>query len=56
LRESLVGVVVIVCRQRDLFQVVSTLRSSGSFASGLHRRQQERNQDGNDGDDNQELD
>ena len=42
-------------RQPDLLEIAFALCSSRSLASLLYRRQQQRNQYRNDGDDNQQL-
>jgi len=42
--------------QADLLEVVDALRPPGRLACGLDRRQQQRDQDGDDGDDHQQLD
>jgi hypothetical protein len=55
-RKDLVHVVIIVHRQSDLLEVVRALRSLGSFPGGLHRRQQESDENSNDGDHHQQLD
>jgi hypothetical protein len=44
-----------VYRDADLLQIVHALRSPGRFASRLHRRQQKRNEDANDGDNDKQL-
>ena len=48
-RQSLVGAHVIVHRQSDLFKIVRTLRSSGRFTRRLNGWQEQRNENGNDG-------
>ena len=47
---------VVVQSQADLFEVVAAPRPIGCLADLLHRRQQEADQDGDDGDDHQQLD
>src|SRR5262245_47673160 len=47
---------VVVNRQRDLFEVVTTLHPSSSFANLLYRRQKQTDQNGNNRDDNQKFD
>ena len=42
-------------RQRDLFEVVRALRPSSRFARRLHRGQQQRDKDGNNGDHHQQF-
>ena len=42
--------------EAKLLQVVGALGPPGGLAGGLHRRQQQRNQNRNDGDDHQQLD
>ena len=54
--EDVVGLMVVVQPQADLLEVVDALRASRRFASGLHRWQQKRDQDSDDGDDHQEFD
>jgi hypothetical protein len=36
--------------QADLLEIIPALRPPGSLSGLLHRRKEERNQDGNDGD------
>jgi hypothetical protein len=50
-----VDIVVIVRGKRQLLQLVLALRSTGRFAGLLDSRQQERNQNGNDGNHYQQL-
>jgi hypothetical protein len=45
-----------VNRKTELLQVVRALGSASGLASRLHRGQQERDQDRNDGDDNEQFD
>jgi hypothetical protein len=45
-----------VQREADLFQVIGALRAAGRLAGGLHGRQQERDENGDDGDHHQQLD
>ena len=52
----LVGVVMILPRQADLFQIVLALRDPGRFPRRLNGRQQQRDQNADDGDDDQQLD
>jgi hypothetical protein len=47
--EVLVDIIVIVFGQSELLQVIAALRAASRFAGCLHGRQQQRNQDGNDG-------
>src|SRR5262249_18700978 len=49
-------VVVVVAGQGELLEVVGTTHAGGGLAHLLHRRQQQPDEDGNDGDDDQELD
>ena len=49
-------VVELVDRDALLLQVVDALRAAGRFARGLHRRQQQRHQNADDGDHHQQLD
>ena len=49
-------VVQLVHRQRELLDVVGALTAPRRRPSRLHRRQQERDQNANDGDDDQKLD
>jgi hypothetical protein len=51
-----VRIVVLVQRQTDLLEPVHALSSSGSLASILHGRQQQRRQHRNDRDDDQQFD
>jgi hypothetical protein len=51
-----VGVVVVVQRQAELFEVVLALRPVGRLAHLLYGGQQQPDQDGDDGDDNEQLD
>jgi hypothetical protein len=55
-RQQAVDVGVTVGRERDLFQVVGALHSSGRFASLLNGGQQEGNEDADDGDHDEQLD
>ena len=55
-REGSEGVVVVVNAQADLLQVVGAIDAAGRFAHLLHRRQQQADQHGDDGDDHQQLD
>jgi hypothetical protein len=48
--------VVIVQGESDLLQVVDALRPPRRLTRGLDSREQEGDQDGNNGDDDQELD
>jgi hypothetical protein len=50
-REDVVRRVIVVQRQPNLLEIVGALGAPG----GLHRRQKEGDQDGNDRDDNQQL-
>jgi hypothetical protein len=50
------GLLVIQRGQADLLQVVGALGPAGGLPRGLHRRQQQRDQDADDGDDHQQLD
>jgi hypothetical protein len=43
-------------RQNDLPHVVRALRPASGFAGGLHRRQEQSNEDADDGDDDEQLD
>ena len=54
-REREVGVVVVVCAQGDLLEVVQAFRPGGRRADFLHRRQQQADQNGNDCDHDQEF-
>jgi hypothetical protein len=51
-----VGVVVVVQRETDLFEIVSALRPASRLAGLLHGRKQQCDENGNDGDDHQQLD
>ncbi len=55
-RKGPVHIVIVVQGQPDLLQIVATLRAPGRLAGHLHRRKQQRDQDGNDGDNDQQLD
>src|SRR5262249_55085755 len=55
-RQRLIRVVVVVHGQAELLEVVLALDAGGGLAHLLHRRQQEPDQDGNDGDYHQQLD
>src|SRR5262249_11092992 len=50
------GVVVQVAGQAELVQVVAALDAAGRLAGLLHRRQQQSDEDGDDGDHHQEFD
>ena len=50
-RRGLVRIVNLMNRQTQLAQVVLGLRTAGCITGHLHRRQQQRDQDANDGDD-----
>ena len=52
----MVGIVIIVGRQPDLFQVVCAAHAIGSLADFLDRGQQEADQNADDGDDNKQFD
>ncbi len=49
-------VMIIMGCQAELLQIVGALGSVGGLADFLHRWQQESDQDGDNGDDDQELD
>src|SRR5262249_40251683 len=55
-REAVVGVVVVVQGEAELFEVVSTAPAVGSLAHLLHRRQGDGYRQPDDGDHHQELD
>ena len=55
-RKLAVGAVIIVQRRRKLLGLVMTLRAPGGLASRLHRRQQKRDQNADDGNDHEQLD
>ena len=55
-RKLLVGDMVVVQRQPQLFEIVATLSPPSRLASRLHRRKQQRYQDGDNGNDDQEFD
>ncbi len=55
-REAAVGHMKTVQRQPDLFQVITAANASGGLAGGLHRRQQQRNQNADDRNHHQQLD
>ena len=55
-REQIIGIHVIVDRQADLLQVVGALGPPRRFACGLHRRQEQGDQDCDDRDHHQQLD
>jgi hypothetical protein len=50
------GIVVVVQREADLFEVVLALRAPCGFPRLLHGRQQQRDQDRNDRDDDEQFD
>jgi hypothetical protein len=50
------SVVVVVHGDADLLQVIAALSAAGGFARSLNRRQEQRHQNANDGDDYQKLD
>ena len=52
-RRDIIHVDIIGDRQRDLLEVVGALRPAGSLSGGLHGRQQERDQHGDDRDHDQ---
>lgn len=54
--EFAVRVVVILDRKAELFQVVRALHPTRGFAGGLHRREEEPDQNTDDGDDDQQFD
>jgi hypothetical protein len=54
--EHVVGRVVVVQSQADLFEVVNALRSPGGFAGRLHGGQQQGDQDRNYRDDDEQFD
>src|SRR5258708_5695945 len=54
--EHLICVSVIVHRDTELFEMVRAFRPPRSLAGGLHRGQEQRNQNANDGNDNKQLD
>src|SRR5262249_43958207 len=55
-REAVEHVVIMVQRQADLFEVVGALGPAGGLASLLDGRHEQPDEDGNDGDDHQQLD
>ena len=55
-REGPVLVVVVHRRQGDLLEVVGALGTPCRLAGGLHGRQEQRDQDGDDRDDDQQFD
>jgi hypothetical protein len=54
--ERLVGIDEVVDGHPELLEVVHALIPPGRFPRLLHRRQQQRHEDGNNGDDNEQLD
>ena len=54
-RKALVRIMKILGRQRELLQIITALRAPRSFARGLNRRQQQRNQYADNRDDHQQL-
>ena len=55
-RQPVLGVVMELQREADLFQIVGALRTSSRLARRLHRRQEQGNQHPDDGDDDQQFD
>ena len=55
-RVTAVGALVVHGGQGQLFEVVRALHAAGGLTGRLHRREQERDQNGDDRDDNKELD
>jgi hypothetical protein len=55
-RKSLVNIVVVLKRQAHLLQIVTALSHGGRFADSLHRRNEQRDENGNDRDDDQQFD
>lgn len=47
---------VILQRQADLFEIIAALRAPGRFSNPLDGWKQQRDQDGNDGNDDKQLD
>src|SRR5262249_16070987 len=54
-REMVVGVVVVVQGEADLFEVVGAAHAVGGLADLLHGGQEQANQDANNGDDDQQF-
>lgn len=54
-RKRLERIVIVVTRQRQLFQMVAALHPSRRFASCLDGRQQQGNQDANDRNDHEQF-
>jgi hypothetical protein len=54
--EVLAGIVVVVHGQADLLEVVLTLQTAGGLAHLLHGGQEQAQQDGDDGNDDEQLD
>ena len=54
-RETIVDIVIVLCRNTHLLQIIAALTAAGSFAGSLHGRQEKRNQDGDDGDHHQQF-
>ena len=54
--KRLIGVVVVVQRQANLFEIVLALRPPRRLTSLLHGRQQQRNQDSNNRDHDEQFD
>src|SRR5262245_56263251 len=55
-RQMLMHVMILVGSQAELSQVVAALHAAGGLSDLLHRRQEQADQDGNNGDDDQQLD
>jgi hypothetical protein len=55
-RENVVHIVVVVTGQADVVEIVAALSATGGFACLLHGRQQERDENGDDGDHHQQFD
>ncbi len=55
-RENVVGCVVIVERDADLFEIVGALNSPRCFPRDLHRGQEQRDQNRDDRDDDEQFD
>src|SRR5579875_51521 len=53
---AIVGPCTVLYGKAELLEVILTLHAVSSFTDFLHRWQEQTNQDGNDGDDHQQLD
>src|SRR5437762_3323790 len=55
-RQAAGHIVIVVQADAELLEVVAALRPPGRLASGLHRRQEQGDQNADDGNDDEQLD